>query len=109
MNWELFFLGTGRARKPVEEFIDKLDEGTKSKVLRILELLEEYGPALRMPYSKKISSNLFELRVRGKIEIRIFYAFKQNLIYPLHAFVKKTQTTPRRELETALQILKLLN
>ncbi|MDO8650499.1 MAG: type II toxin-antitoxin system RelE/ParE family toxin [Candidatus Berkelbacteria bacterium] len=108
MSWELFFLETGRARKPVEEFIYSLDGNTAGKVFRMLDLLKEHGPTLRMPYSKKISSNLFELRIRGRIEVRIFHTLKNNLIYPLHAFVKKTQSTPHRELDTAEKALKLL-
>lgn len=108
MSWEVLFLETGRGRKPVEEFIYGLNDNTLGKVLRMLDLLEEGGPTLRMPYSKKISSNLFELRIRGKVEVRVFYCFKGSLIHPLHAFIKKTQSTPRRELEVAESLLKHL-
>ncbi|MCR4307424.1 MAG: type II toxin-antitoxin system RelE/ParE family toxin [Candidatus Berkelbacteria bacterium] len=109
MSWEVLFLKTGRDRKLVEEFIDSLDEDTRSKVIRMLDLLKKHGHLLRMPYSKKISSNLFELRIRGKIDVRIFYSFVHKYIYLIHAFVKKTQNTPDRELETAQNMLKLLS
>jgi phage-related protein len=42
--------------------------------------------------------------VRGKQEVRVFYAFViGNRIYLLHAFVQKTQATPKKELEIARQ------
>jgi len=55
-----------------------------------------------MPYSKKLSSQLFELRIRGSQEVRIFYTFHQDQAILFHCFIKKTQKTPKRELETTL-------
>ena len=55
-----------------------------------------------MPHAKGMGSGLIELRVRGRQEVRIFYAFVLGKrIYLLHAFVKKTKTTPNRELAIA--------
>ncbi|MFA5792579.1 MAG: type II toxin-antitoxin system RelE/ParE family toxin [Candidatus Gracilibacteria bacterium] len=59
----------------VEKFILKLEKPTIAKVLRTVDLLEKFGNDLGMPHSKKIRHNLFELRVRGGQEVRIF-AFK---------------------------------
>ena len=56
----------------VEKFIFKLQKPTKSKVSRYMELLEDYGFNLRMPYSKRITTNLYELRIHGRQEVRIF-------------------------------------
>lgn len=43
-----------------------------------------------------------ELRVRGKQEARVFYAFVRGTrIYLLHVFVKKGKTTPKKELDIA--------
>jgi len=62
-----------------------------------------------MPYSKPISRNLFELRIRGKQEIRILYCFFDDKIYLLNAFIKKTKTTPNREIDVALKRITLLH
>jgi len=44
---------------------------------------------------------LFELRAKAS---RVFYCFKPNgVIVLLHGFTKKSQKTPRRELELALK------
>ena len=72
-------------------------------MLKTINLLEEFGERLRMPHSKYIRSNLFELRVRGKQEIRIFYCFGKNGAYLLHGFIKKSQNTPNREIVQALR------
>ena len=75
---------------------------------RLLELLMEYGTDLRLPHSRAIGSGLFELRPRGRSGIcRAFYCFMigQRVVI-LHAFIKKTQETPDRELKTARKRLK---
>ena len=101
MSWNIIFFETQRGEKPVEEFIIDLDAVTRAKITRSLELLKYYGHNLMMPHSKKISQGLYELRIRGKTEIRIFYTFRGDVIYLLHAFQKKTQKIPQRELEIA--------
>lgn len=101
MSWRIKLFELGRERKPVESFLDKLDDSTAAKVFRTLDLLSAYGPKLGMPHSKKVSRQLYELRIRGQIEIRIFYAFQQKSVILLHIFQKKTQKIPPRELDTA--------
>ena len=75
---------------------------------RLVELLMEYGTDLRLPYSRAFGSGLFELRPRGRSGIgRAFYCFMNGQrVVILHAFIKKTQETPDRELKTARKRLK---
>ncbi len=80
----------------ITEFIAGLDKPTIAKTLRTLDLLEKFGNKLNMPHSKKIDAELFELRIRGKNEIRIIYCFCKNKIILLHGFIKKSQKTPER-------------
>lgn len=75
---------------------------------RLMEALAGHGPNLRMPHSRAMGDGLFELRARGREGIgRAFYCFLvgQRVII-LHAFVKKTQTTPEAELKLARKRLK---
>jgi len=57
--------------------------------------------------SKKIQGikGLFELRIRGKNVItRFFYCYrKDKIIILLHAFIKKTQKIPNKELDIAIK------
>lgn len=94
---------TPSGREVVNDFIESLQAPTKAKLICQLELLEEFGPKLAMPHAKPIGDGLFELRVRGKQEVRVIYAYVQNsTIYLLHAFLKKTRAIPQKELNTAL-------
>lgn len=75
---------------------------------RLLELLMEHGPNLRLPHSRAFGDGLFELRPKGRSGIgRASYCFLVNRrVVVLHAFVKKSQQTPDRELKLARKRLK---
>ena len=77
---------------------------------RLVELLTEYGPSLRLPHSRAFGDGLFELRPRGRSGIgRAFYCFMLGKrIVVLRAFIKKTQQTPDRELALARRRFKEL-
>lgn len=80
--------------------------------VRLVELLSEHGPGLGMPHSRALGAGLFELRPRGRSGIgRAFYCFLiGKRIVVVHAFIKKTQQTPDRELKLARKRVKeLLN
>jgi phage-related protein len=93
---------TARGDSPVKTFLDSLDEPTHAKAIKTIELLEIHGPALPPPYSKKLATGLYELRVSGQVAVRILYTNHQGAYYLLHAFKKQTQKTPLKELQTAL-------
>ena len=75
---------------------------------RIVELLIEHGPNLRLPHSRAFGGGLFELRPRGKSGIgRAFYCFLVGQrVVVLHAFVKKSQQTPEQEIKLARKRMK---
>lgn len=108
MAWKVIVFETDRDEKPVEEFLKSLDDPTIAKASHEIDLLKKHGPYLSMPHSKKLTTELYELRIRGKQEIRIIYSFIKSDIYLLHAFKKQKQQTPRKELETALKRLQSL-
>ena len=75
---------------------------------RLAELLIEHGPSLRLPHSRAFGDGLFELRPRGRSGIgRAFYCFLVGKrVVVLHAFIKKSQETPDRELKLARKRMK---
>jgi len=93
----------------LEKFIKSLEKSTIAKVLRTIDLLDRFEQKLGPPHTKKILAHLFELRVSGKQEVRIFYSFHKSRIFLLHGFVKKSQKIPTKEMKTVLQKLKWLD
>lgn len=87
----------------VKKFIKSLQKPTQSKMLRSIELLEQYGRMLGMPHVKKITQELYELRIRGSQEVRIFFVIQKIGVLLLHGLIKKSQKTPRQEIETAIK------
>ena len=92
----------------VKAEIETWPNGILADFARIVELLMEFGPNLRMPHSRAMGGGLFELRPRGREGIgRVFYCFvvRQRVVI-LHAFVKKTEDTPKQELRIARKRMK---
>jgi phage-related protein len=85
----------------VKVFIKKLEKKTQAKIVRGINLLEQYGTDVGMPHVKRITHDLYELRIRGQQEVRLFFGIKHNAIFFLHGFIKKAQKTPEYEIETA--------
>ncbi|MEK7521887.1 MAG: type II toxin-antitoxin system RelE/ParE family toxin [Patescibacteria group bacterium] len=82
--------------RKAQEFILTLDKADRARVDRYYYLFDEYGPTLTTKYLKKLEKDIWELRP-GKL--RLFLIIKGNVGYVVHGIKKKTQKTPRRELE----------
>jgi len=74
-------------------------------------MIEEFGPNLGKPHTAPIGQGLFEVRAKGKegIGSSLFCTLNKQEIVVLHSFVKKTQRTPKRELDKARKRMKELN
>lgn len=83
------------------KYIESLPLKERVKAKALIDFLSE-KVVLNEPHSKKLSgySGLFELRPGPH---RIFYCYYEGTIVLLHAFRKKTNKTPRREIEIAYQ------
>ena len=90
-----------------QDFFDQQSKRVKAKIVWTFELIEELE---RIPdtYLKHIENTdgLFEIRIRLGTDIfRIFCFFDQGqLVILANGFQKKTQKTPKREIEKALKI-----
>ncbi len=92
----------------VQAEIDSWPADVLADYARIVELLIEHGPNLKLPYSRAFGAGLFELRPRGRSGIgRAFYCFLVGRrVVILHAFIKKSQQTPAHEIKLARKRLK---
>lgn len=95
--------------KKIEDFIDCLEDNTNVKLLRVVVLLEAFGPRLGMPQSKKINHRLFELRITGKQPVRLIYTFHRGSAILLHGFIKKSEKIPLKEILLAKAKLLVLD
>jgi len=103
---------TARGDCSVKDFIDALPPKLQAKNIRELMLLEEFGINLPPPYTQQLHgkevSGIWELRVKLASDItRIFYFYPiADRVILLHGFLKKSDETPPRELQTAVRRMK---
>lgn len=105
-NFEIIFYQASNGDCPVLKYLKSIDDKKLyAKILRDIELLKISGNLLHEPYSKSLSHGLFELRTKQGSNIsRIIYFFVVgNKIILTNGFIKKTNKTPKEELNKALK------
>ncbi len=105
MKWKITYFND-KAYKDIQRWPKKL----LSKYLRIVDLIEQLGPDLGMPFTKAMGKELFEIRAKGQEGIgrAFFCTVHKNEVVVLHGFIKKTDKTPKGDLEIARKRLREL-
>jgi phage-related protein len=101
MTWQVVFFDEG-----VKADLEALPLDIVASFLRISRLIEASGlHMVHEPYVKHLEGPVWEMRMRGKdgIARAAYVTATGKRVVIVHVFVKKTQKTPRREIETALQ------
>lgn len=103
MKWTITFYN-----EKVEQETLAFPPGILANFLRIAEMIEDTGPSLGKPYTASMGSGLFEIRSKGKEGIgRSLYCMVEGReIIILHSFIKKSQKTPKKELDLAKKRMK---
>ena len=103
--WDIEYYKSPAEQEPILDFINNLEVPAQVKVARALDLLAEFGIALRSSHTKKLSGVPFwELRIVGSDNIRIFYIAKAGRSFLiLHGFKKKQQKTDIKEIKVAMR------
>lgn len=113
IEYEIEFYEDSDGHSDIDDFLNDLaTKGIKSKDARIqfrqvalyIELLAKNGSTLSEDIMKHIEDEIWELRP-GKNRVLYFF-YKNNKYILLHHFVKKTQKTPRREIDKAKREMK---
>lgn len=84
----------------------------RAKFEHIVRLIEANGlERVHEPYIKHLEGKLWEMRMKGRDTIAraIYVTAVEKRIVVVRVFTKKTQKTPRREIETALERAKELD
>lgn len=102
-EWKLVFYETAVGNSPVLDFLGELPKADSARVARELKLLQTLGIQLGMPHVRHLKgSELWELRIRGRLHHRILYvAIRGKRMLLLHGFTKKSENTPARAIQTA--------
>jgi len=98
MDWEIVYYNN-----EVQEMIDAWPVGIRAYYARLTERMRVFGPNLGMPFTRGMGQGLFEIRARGKEGIgrAFFCTVVEHKIVVLHAYIKKSQKTPERDLQVA--------
>lgn len=102
-EFEIIFYKTENGENPVSDFLDSLDAKMRAKMLMSIRIVKENGHLARMPYSEELQDGIFELRAKVGSDIsRVLYFFMiGRKIILTNGFIKKTQKTPKSEIEKA--------
>ena len=106
MSWTVTFVN-----RIAEAEVAALPEDMNARFLRIGDMIMASGlPAMREPHVKHLTGKLWEIRVKGRdgIARSIYVAASGQRVVILRTFIKKTQETPRRELDIAFARMKEL-
>lgn len=103
MTWTITYYS-----ESVQQEILIMPAGFLARYLRYTDRMEVFGPDLGLPHTRLMGDGLFELRLKaGEGIARVFYCtMGVNKIVMLHQFIKKSDKTPSRELETARRRMK---
>lgn len=109
--YQIEFYEDKNGKSEIYEYIKELkNKNTKENKIKIkkidmyIDLLSEYGLKLGEPYIKKIEDDIWELRpMRDRI---LFASWYNNKFILLNFFMKKTNKTPKREIDKAKRLFK---
>jgi phage-related protein len=99
-RWLVEFYKDDRGVSPVDEFLDGLQPDEVASVIMHIDLLQEYGISLRMPYARDLKGHkpLWELRPKS---IRLLYFLYEGIFIILHGCRKKKRKAFNRDIAIA--------
>lgn len=96
-------------RSPAREFVDSLDDASAARIDAFIERLRVYGTRMQGKFVKKLTGEIFELRVKQFDRIfRILFFYQPGMLIVIASgFQKKTQQTPPGEIARAEKLRRL--
>lgn len=102
MNFEVLYFVDEKGNAPVRDYLLALPSVERAKIYAYLKQLSEIGYKMRRPFTDYLGNKtgLYELRP-GRHRVLYFF-FMRGKVILLHAFLKKTDALPERDIEIAL-------
>lgn len=111
MNGEftIAYVELPNGRLPARDFVDSLDDKAAARIDAFIERLRVYGYRMQSKFVKKLTDDVFELRVKQFDRIfRVLFFYQPGMLIVITSgFQKKTQETPPAEIARAEQLRKL--
>ncbi|MGZ3610622.1 MAG: type II toxin-antitoxin system RelE/ParE family toxin [Ktedonobacteraceae bacterium] len=106
-EWIVVFFVDEKGSSPIREFLQNLDLKTQARFMWSIEQLRVRNVRAQEPLVRHLEGKLWELREESGTNIYrlLYFFFSGRRIVFVHGFQKKTQKTPRHEIEIALQRL----
>jgi phage-related protein len=94
---------------PAREFVDSLDDKAAARIDAFIERLRIYGSRMQGKFVKKLTDDIFELRVKqfDRIFRVLFFYQPGRLIVITSGFQKKAEQTPPGEITRADRLRQL--
>lgn len=101
--YEIVFYTKTDGSQPAREYMDTLSLKMRTRILKIISLLMQYGGQVHMPYSEPLDDGIFQIRAQQEGNIsRVLYFFTDGRkIVLTNGFTKKTPKTPPGEIDRA--------
>ena len=99
----IIFYKTENGKSPVEEFLDTLTSKQAQKVTWVLRVIRDLNQIPQEYFKKLVNTEIWEVRVKSGNNIFRILGFKDglNFVVLTNGFQKKTQKTPKSEIELA--------
>ena len=96
-------------RTPAREFVDSLDDKAAARIDAFIDRLRIYGNRMQGKFVKKLTDDIFELRVKQFDRIfRVLFFYQPGMLIVITSgFQKKTEQTPPGEITRAERLRKL--
>jgi phage-related protein len=107
MKLKIYFYKSSRGDEIVKKHIKSLDQNTIKIIDAFFSKFRGDENFRKMPYCRKVSRDIFEIRIKTKLGYRILFAYMvDDVVLLLHIFKKKSNKIPKKELKLAIQRLK---
>jgi len=102
-SWNIEYYETSNGRVPVVGWLQEMSKKEQALALGYIEQLARLGTEANYPLVRHLGEKLYELRWKaGNRQHRIaFFAWTGRKFVLLHGFIKKTRTTPSKDLDLA--------
>ena len=103
------YVALPNGRMPAREFVDSLDDKAAARIDAFMERLRIYGNQMQGKFVKKLTHDIFELRVKrfDRIFRILFFYHPGMLMVVTSGFPKKTERTPPGDIARAEQLRNL--